>query len=220
MKAILFGATGMVGEGVLLECLINEEITNVLSVSRKSTNRKHEKLEELLISDLNEIERYKETLSGFDTCFYCLGKSSNGMSEEDYTALTYHLTITIAKVLKEVNPGIVFCFISGASTDSTEKGRMMWARVKGRTENELIAMFQKNAYNFRPALMKPGPEQKNFRGYNRIMHKTLFPILKLFLPHNSIQNIARAMIYVSKQGNDKQILEVKDIQNIINIQKP
>lgn len=216
MKIILFGATGMVGEGILIECLRNPKISKVLSIGRKSSQLNHEKLEELLIPNLNNIDQYMDRLVGYDACFYALGKSSNGMNEVDYIKLTYHLTIHIAKVLKDVNPHLVFCFVSGASTDATEKGKVMWARVKGRTENELVRMFGKNAYNFRPALMKPFPEQKKFKGYNRITHKTLYPVLKLFLPNNSLQDITRAMIEVAQNGDENQTFEVKDIKNINN----
>ncbi|KAF9658496.1 NAD-dependent epimerase/dehydratase family protein [Tenacibaculum sp. ZH5_bin.1] len=215
MRIIIFGATGMVGEGILLECLHNPEAVKVLSIGRRSSHLRHQKLEELLVNDLDTIAQYKDRLIGYNACFYALGKSSNGMNETNYTKLTYNLTLNIAKVLKEVNPNLVFCFISGAGTDTSENSKVMWARIKGKTENALIDLLGKNAYNFRPALMKPSPEQKNFRGYNRITHKILFPVLKLVFPYTSIKNIARVMIRISKIGYDKQILEVNDINAII-----
>ncbi|WP_422355354.1 epimerase [Roseivirga pacifica] len=214
MKVILFGATGMVGEGILIECLHNSQITKILSIGRKSSHVEGPKLDELLVSDIMKIDQQTTKLNGFDAVFYCLGKSSNGMSEEAYTSLTHDLTIHIGKVLKDANPNIIFCFISGAGTDTTEKSRLMWARVKGKTENDLIELYGQNIYNFRPGLMKPIRGQKSLKGYNWIIHKALFPILKLFMPYNNIQSIARAMIHVSKNGNEKQILEVTDINHL------
>lgn len=215
MKVIVLGATGMVGEGVLLECLENSAVKEILVIGRKPFGLKHPKLNELLIPDLLDLKSHSTSVTGFDACFYCIGKSSNGMSEKEYTALTYHLTIEIATVIKNLNPNITFCFVSGNATDSTEKGKIMWARVKGKTENKLLNMFGNKAYNFRPALMKPSPNQKNFQGYNKLVHKTLFPLLKLFFPFNTIQQIAQAMIFISANGYDKQILEVSDINQLI-----
>lgn len=216
MNVIVLGATGMVGEGVLLECIENQQVSKVLVIGRKKLGIKHQKVEELVIPDLLDLQSYSGSLTGFDACFYCIGKTSNGMSEQDYTAITFNLTIEIATVLKNNNPHITFCFVSGSRTDSTEKGNVMWARVKGKTENALIELFGKNAYNFRPALMKPSPGQKNFQGYNKLVHKTLFPLMKLFFPHNTIKQIAQAMIFVSANSYNKQILEVSDINYLIN----
>lgn len=215
MKIIVFGATGMVGEGVLLECLENPQVNKVLVVGRKNSGIKHQKVEELTIPDLMNLQAHSKSITGFDACFYCIGKTSNGMSEQDYTTLTFDLTIEIAKALKNYNPNITFCFVSGNRTDASEKGKIMWARVKGKTENALIELFGKNAYNFRPALMKPSPNQKNFQGYNKLVHKTLFPVMKLFFPYNTLQQIARTMIFVSANGYEKQILEVSDINHLI-----
>jgi uncharacterized protein YbjT (DUF2867 family) len=216
MNVIVLGATGMVGEGVLLECLENLQVSKVLVIGRRKSGIKHQKVEELLIPDLLDMQSYSGSLTGFNACFYCIGKTSNGMSEQDYTSITFNLTIEIATVLKKYNPNITFCFVSGSRTDSTEKGKIMWARVKGKTENALIELFGNNAYNFRPALMKPSTGQKNFQGYNKLVHKTLFPLMKLFFPHNTIQQIAQSMIFVSANSYSKQILEVSDINHLRN----
>lgn len=211
MKVIITGTTGMVGEGVLLECLQNNKVSEVLSISRKSCGIKNPKLKALLVTDFFEIENYAENLKGYDACFYCAGKTSAGMTEAGYTKLTYDTTIHFANVLKQFNPGITFNFVSGRSTDNTEKGKVMWARVKGKTENELTKMFSKKAYHFRPALMKPAKEQQHVNGSNRLAHKILFPLLSILFPSSAIQDIGKAMIGTATKGFSKNILEVKDI---------
>ncbi len=212
IKIILTGATGFVGEGVLLSCLENEQVSQVLMINRRPFQLQHPRLKELIVPDFLQIAAYTNELQGYDACFYCAGISSAGMSEADYTRVTYDNTIAIAAALLQQNPGIVFNFVSGSHTDSTEKGKVMWARVKGRTENALKAMFPGRQYNFRPALMKPVKGQKNFRGYNRWTAKILFPVLNIFFPSCSIAEIAQAMINVTIDGYPKNILEVKDIK--------
>lgn len=216
MRIIITGATGMVGEGVLMECLQNSEVFEVLSISRKLCGIIHPKLKELLISDFSEIQNYSEKLKGYDACFYCAGKSSNGMSEEEYTKITYKTTLHFAKVLQEINPKLVFNFISGNHTDNTEKGKVMWARVKGKTENQLTKIFGNKAFHFRPALMKPMKGQQHLYGYNRWAHQILYPLMSIFFPSCSIQEIAKAMIKTASKGYSKQILEVKDIKTAAN----
>lgn len=204
----------MVGEGVLMECLENKNVSEVLMVNRSHYDKQHPKLKELLVPDFMKIAEYKEQLKNIDSCFWCAGKSSAGMNEQDYTKLTYTTTIEFAKVLKEMNPGLVFNFVSVGHTDSSEKGKVMWARVKGKTENELMRLFGRNAYNYRPALMKPTAGQKNFRGYNKLAPTVLFPILKLFFPHLTLKQIGQAMINAAKSGYAKQVLEVQDIKEL------
>jgi len=211
MKVIITGATGMVGEGVLLECLQNNKVSEVLSISRKPSGIKNPKLKELLVVDFLGIGNYSENLKGYDACFYCVGKTSAGMTEAEYTKLTYDTTIHFANMLKQVNPNIVFNFVSGRSTDNTEKGKVMWARVKGKTENELTQLFSKKAFHFRPALMKPTKGQQHLYSYNRIAHKILFPVLSILFPSSTIQDIGKAMINTATKGFSKNILEVKDI---------
>jgi nucleoside-diphosphate-sugar epimerase len=214
IRVIITGATGMVGEGVLLECLQNEYVEKVLLLNRRHSDLTHEKLSELIVPDFSQLARFKDPLVGYDACFYCAGKSSNGMSEKDYTAVTYDNTIAVSTVLKDVNPGLVFCFISGRHTDATEKGKTMWARIKGKTENAIIRLFGSNGYNFRPALMKTSPGQKNVYGYNKLTtSRWLYPLLSIFFPSCSIEDIGKAMISVSLNGYSKHTLEVDDIKS-------
>jgi len=212
MKIILTGATGMVGEGVLIECLRDDRVTAVLSVSRKPSGKKHPRLTELLVDDFMNIGDYKSRLAGFDACFYCAGITSIGMSEADYHHITYDLTIRMAEAMLDVNPQMTFIFISGAHTDSTEKGKVMWARVKGKTENALGKMPFKDHYNFRPGLMKPDKSQVHLKGYNKYA-RLFYPVLSLLFPSCSLSDLARAMINTAEKGYLTKTLEVKDIKN-------
>lgn len=214
IKVIVTGVTGMVGEGVLLECLENARVDSVLAVSRKPLERTHPKLKGFVASDYLLLPLDTPELRGFDACFYCAGVSSNGVPEDKYTNITYDTTLHFAAVALRASPDIVFNFVSGYQTDSSEKGRVMWARVKGRTENALTKMFPKKAFHFRPALMKPMPGQKHFYGYNLWTHRILYPVLRLLWPACSIQEIARAMINAAILGYEKSILEVKDIKEL------
>ena len=157
MKVIITGTTGMVGEGVLFECLQNPAVTKVLSISRKHYDLQHAKLKELIVPDFFKLSDYAADIKGYDACFFCAGISSVGMKEEKYTHITYDTTLAFAKALLAVNPNSSFCFVSGAHTDSTEKGKLMWARVKGKTENDLMKLSFKSEYNFRPGAMQPFP---------------------------------------------------------------
>ncbi|QMV17359.1 NAD-dependent epimerase/dehydratase family protein [Granulicella sp. 5B5] len=213
LKIILTGATGLVGEGVLLECLQNPAIEQVLIVNRKHFDLAHPKLRELLVPDFMHLEAVTDQLSGYDACFYCAGISSAGMSEPDYTHITYDITLHFAATLLALNPQMTFCFISGAQTDSTEKGRIMWARVKGRTENALATLGFAHEVNLRPGFMKPMPGQRNVRSYYRIF-AALFPVLIKLFPNQgcTLQDLARAMIHTALTGAPKPILENKDIK--------
>ncbi|QES87256.1 NAD-dependent epimerase/dehydratase family protein [Rhizosphaericola mali] len=212
MNVIITGATGMVGEGVLLECLQSSKVSTILSISRKSCGIQNTKLKELIITNFLEIENYADNLKDYDACFYCAGKSSAGMTELDYEKLTYDTTIHFANILKRINPNLIFNFISGRSTDNTEKGKIMWARIKGKTENELTKIFANKAFHFRPALMKPTKGQIHLYGYNRYIHKFLYPILSILFPSISLETLGRAMINTATQGYSKSILEVEDIK--------
>ena len=214
IKVIVTGVTGMVGEGVLLECLRNDRVESVLAVCRKPLDQSDPKLKVFLAPDFLAIEATTARLEGYDACFYCAGVSSNGVTEQDYTRITYDTTLHFASVALQANPGIVFSFVSGHLADSSEQGRVMWARIKGKTENALMKMFHGKEYNFRPALMRPMPGQKHFHGYNRWTHKILYPVLSLFFPACSIQEIARAMINATLMGYEKPILEVSDIKKL------
>lgn len=211
MKIIITGATGMVGEGVLLYCLQEPQITEVLVVGRKPVSRQHAKLKELIVPDFLRAEEQAAALTGYDACFYCAGISSIGLDEATYTHITYDTTLHFANLLKQQNPALTFIFVSGGHTDSTEKGKVMWARVKGRTENALLQLFPNKAYNFRPVLMKPIKGQTNFRGYNKYIY-LLYPLFRLIFPACKMEVIAHAMINAVSKGYSKKILEVKDIK--------
>ena len=213
LKIILTGATGMVGEGVLLECLQNPLVGEVLTVSRKPSGQQHPKLKELIVPDFFTINDYEKSLAGYDACFYCAGISSLGLDEKTYTNITYDTTLHFAGVLKRLNPQMVLTFVSGSHTDSTEKGKLMWARVKGRTENALQQLFPGRQYNFRPGLMKPFKEQKNLKGYNKLIW-ILYPIFRLFLPSCTLREVGLAMINAVVKGYGKPVLEVADIKEL------
>ena len=212
MKVIITGATGMVGEGVLIECLENKQVIEILSLSRKSCGMTHPKLKECLIPDFMNIEQYAKELSGYDACFYCAGVSSIGMDEEKFTKITYDITLHVAKTLSQLNPDMVFTFVTGQGTDSTEHGKIMWARVKGKTENALMQLPFKGQYNFRPGFMKHFKEQKNVKTILKVV-SWFFPIL---FPKQSLtlQEVGRAMIQVVNKGYSKNVLEIQDIKKL------
>jgi len=214
INVIVTGVTGMVGEGVLLECLQNHRVDSVLAVCRKALDLSHPKLKVFVAPDFLQIDGAGTQLRGYDACFYCAGVSSNGVTEEDYTRITYDTTLHFAAATLQANRHIVFNFISGHLADSSEQGRVMWARIKGKAENALLKMFAGKEYNLRPALMQPMPGQKHFHGYNRWTHKILYPVLSLVFPACSIQQIAQAMINATLMGYEKPILEVSDIRKL------
>lgn len=212
MKVIITGATGMVGEGVLFECLENQHVESVLIVSRRHYNLSHPKLKELLVPDFSQPESFSEQLKGYDACFYCAGISSVGVKEDAYTRITYDTTLAFAKALLRLNPGMVFNFVSGNRTDSSEKGKVMWARVKGKTENALMQLPFRGQYNFRPAIMKATKGQVNVK----TIYKILAPLISPFFPQKtlSLKQVGRAMINTVLKGYPKQLLEVNDIEQL------
>jgi uncharacterized protein YbjT (DUF2867 family) len=211
MKVIITGATGMVGEGVLLECLENPAVERVLSVSRRSSGHAHPKLTECLVLDFRELAAVEPQLTGYDACFYCAGVSSIGMKEADYAAITYDTPLRFAQTLARLNPGMVLVHVSGAHTDGSEQGKVMWARVKGKAENALGRLPFKAVYNFRPSLMKPAPGQKNLkRGYQ--VGLLFYPLLKLFFPAIPLRQVGLAMINCVRFGAPKGVLEARDIK--------
>jgi uncharacterized protein YbjT (DUF2867 family) len=212
MKIIITGATGMVGEGVLLECLENDRVEAVLSISRRSSGRVHPKLKEYLVPEFLELNLDDENLRGYDGCFFCAGVSSVGMKEADYTRITYDTTIHFARAVLQQNPQSTFIYVSGTGTDGSGKGRMMWARVKGRTENTLSGMPFKQVFNFRPGFMKAMPGQKNILTLYKYTGWA-FPLFKALLPGrvSTLKQVGRAMINAVWKGYPKQVLEVKDI---------
>jgi hypothetical protein len=213
IKVIVTGTTGMVGEGVMLECLANPVVKEVLSVVRKSSGHKHPKLKELRVPDFLNLEDVKNQLSGYDACFFCAGISSVGMSEVDYTRITYDITLYFARSLVDLNPQMVFTYVSGAMTDSSEKGRVMWARVKGKTENALMRLPFRSIYNFRPGLMKATVGQQKVKPLYKLMN-SLYPIVSLFYPNGTctLKEVGTAMINCVLKGYEKQVLEVRDIK--------
>ncbi len=212
IKLIITGASGMVGEGVLLTALKREDVESVLVVGRKPCGTTHPKLKEIIHSDFFNLAAIESQLNGYDGCLFCLGVSSVGMKEEEYTKLTYTLTTTFAQTLVKLNPAMTFCYISGASTDSSEKGKMMWARVKGRTENALIKMDFKRAYNFRPGALEPTKDAKNTLVYYKYLG-WLIPVIRLLAPNSicKLEDLGNAMVNAVTKGYEKQVLEVKDI---------
>ena len=216
MKAIIFGASGMVGSGVLMECLDDPEVAAVLVVGRSSCEVEHEKLTEVIHRDFFDYSSIRSQLTGFDACLFCLGVSSAGMSEEQYHRLTYELTLRAAETLVELNPGLIFCYVSGAGTDSTEGGRSMWARVKGKTENQLLRLPFKAAYMFRPGYIQP---VKGVRSKTRVYQLfytvlgPLYPLWKRIFPSyvTTTEKLGRAMIRVISRGYPKRVIETRDI---------
>ena len=216
MKVLLFGASGMVGQGALRECLLDSTVTRVVTVVRKPTGRKHEKLKELVQPDLATLASLKGQLTGFDACLFCAGVSALGMTEEQYTRLTYDLTLGVAKTLLRTSPDLTFVYVSGAGTDSSEKGRIMWARVKGRTENALLSMPFRAAYMFRPSLIMPlHGIRSSTRWYNAVYAaiRPIYPILRGIAPRTitTTEQLGRAMIAVARNGYSRHILEMADI---------
>lgn len=210
MKVIITGATGMVGEGVLFECLENPKVSEVLSISRRHYDLQHPKLRELIVPDFFQLGKFASDIKDYDACFFCAGISSVGMKEDKFTHITYDTTLAFAKALLAVNDDMVFTYVSGSHTDSSEKGRVMWARVKGRTENALSALPFKGEYNFRPGAMLPFPGQKNWKS----AYKVIVQIIKLFAPSKvlSLKEVGRAMIRVAANGATQHILEIPDIK--------
>jgi uncharacterized protein YbjT (DUF2867 family) len=219
MKVILFGASGMVGQGVLRECLLDAEVESVLAVGRSASVGASGKLQELVVPDLARIADHAEALQGYDACFFCLGVSSAGMSEERYTELTYDLTLAIAKTLAARNPGMTLTYVSGAGTDSSEHGSSMWARVKGRTENALLRLPIKAAFMFRPGVIQPlhGVRSKT-RSYQLFytLAAPLLPLARRLFPRHvtTTEQMGRAMIKLARQGGPKQVLETADINAV------
>ena len=212
IKAIITGATGMVGEGVLHECLQHPDVEQVLIINRKPGGVSHPKLSEIVHADFMNLTPIENQLGGYNACFFCLGVSSVGMKEPEYRRLTYDLTLHVAQTLAKLNPDMVFGYISGAGTDSTEQGSSMWARVKGATENALMRLPFKSAYMFRPGFIKPTQGLKNTLVYYKYI-SWLYPIGRALYPagFSTMQELALAMINSVRIGYEKPVLEVKDI---------
>jgi uncharacterized protein YbjT (DUF2867 family) len=211
MQVLIFGATGMVGQGVLRECLLDPGVTRVVAIGRSATGVTNPKLRDLVHKDMHEYASIERELAGFDACFFCLGITSAGMSEADYTRITYDITVAAAETLARLNPGMTFIFVSGAGTDSSERGRLMWARVKGRAENAVLRLFEAG-YAFRPGIIQPmhGIRSRTL-AYN-IVYTVLAPmvsLLRYLLPRYVIttEEMGRAMLNVARHGAPTRILE-------------
>jgi uncharacterized protein YbjT (DUF2867 family) len=212
MKIIITGTTGMVGEGILLECLNQPKIEEILSVSRKPTGIRHSKLKEYIVPDFFSLKENDEILKDYDACFFCAGVSSVGMKEEEYKRITYDTTLHFAKALNP-NPKMSFIYVSGGGTDSSEKGRMAWARIKGKTENDLMKLPFKQVFGYRIGFLIPAPGQKRVLKYYKYI-SWLFPFIKVVLPGfiTTMNQTALSMIYASEHGYKQNVIKVKDIK--------
>ena len=225
MNVLLFGATGMVGQGVLRECLLDAGVDRVLAVGR-STARFPDwisgagaKFAQVVVPDLRDLYPIETEIAGFDACFFCLGVSSLGLSELAYSRVTYDVTLAVAKTLAQLDPQMTFVYVSGAGTDSTEGGRSMWARVKGRTENALRRLPFRAVYLFRPAAIVPLHGIRSKTGWYRIFYalaRPILPILKSLFPNSvtTTEQVGRAMLSVARQGYPTPILETRDINRL------
>jgi uncharacterized protein YbjT (DUF2867 family) len=209
----------MVGQGVLRECLLDSDVEAVLAIGRSATGLQHEKLRELIQKDLKDLSAIESSLSGYDACFFCLGVSSTGMKEQEYQRVTYDITLAVAQTLVNLNSGMTFIYVSGSGTNSTEQGRIMWARVKGKTENALLRLPFKATYMFRPAYIQPMHGIASKTKLYRTLYAVLgifYPVWKVLFPKyvTTTEIIGRAMIKVAKQGAPKPVLENQDINSI------
>ena len=215
INAIITGVTGMVGEGVLHECLLHPDVESVLIITRKPSGVSHPKIKEIVHKDFMDLSPIRERLTGYNACYFCLGVSSVGMNEEQYHRLTHDLTLHMATILSQNNPGMTFCYVSGSGTDSTEKGKRMWARVKGKTENDLLKLPFKKVYLFRPGYMQPTKGLKNvLKGY--VFLSWLYPVWHLLFPGFvcTLKDVGIAMIRCAQNSFSKSVLEVRDIVSI------
>jgi uncharacterized protein YbjT (DUF2867 family) len=216
MKVILFGATGMIGQGALRECLLAPDVTEVLAVVRKLTGIVNAKLRELIHADFADYAAVADKLVGYDACFFCLGTSSAGMSEPDYRRITYDYTLAAAHAIVPRNPSLTFVYISGEGADSTEKGRIMWARVRGKTENDLLALPSEKVYILRPAVIQPLDGIEARQRWTRLLYKVtapLLPVLKAVAPKyvTDTGRLGRAVLELARHGAPKRILYTPDI---------
>ena len=219
MKVMLFGATGMVGQGVLRECLRDPDVERVLAVGRSPTGQHDAKLDELTHQNFLDYSAVESRLSGYDACFFCLGVTSVGLTEERYRHLTYDITMAAATTLAKLNPQMVFVYVTGRGTDSTEQGRLMWARIKGKTENDLLKLPFKAAYMFRPAGIQPLHGVRSKTAWYQAAYTVAAPLLTLLnriAPNymTTTEQVGRAMIAVARNGYPKPVLESEDINRL------
>jgi uncharacterized protein YbjT (DUF2867 family) len=216
VKVIVVGASGMVGQGVLRECLLDAKVERVLVVGRRALGRADAKLVERVVPDMTNLSAIEADLAGYDACFFCLGVTSAGLTEEAYRKVTYDITVAFAGTLARLNPGMTFVFVSGAGTDSTEKGRVMWARVKGAAENVVLEAGFKAAFLFRPGIIQPVHGAQSRTALYRALYVALTPLvwlLKWLAPGTvtTTERVGRAMLEAAKRGAPMTILENRDI---------
>src|SRR5450755_4366066 len=221
MNVLLFGATGMVGQGVLRECLLADDVEVVQTVGRSAGGAQNPKLREVVHEDFWHYDGIAQRLAGFDACFFCLGVSSSGMKEADYERVTYGMTLAAAEILSRLNPRMTFIYVSGAGTDSSERGRSMWARVKGKTENALLRLPFAAAYMFRPGIIEPVYGARSKTASYRVLYtltKPVLPVLRWAFPDYVLttQQIGLAMLAVARRGFSKRVLESKDIRSAVH----
>lgn len=220
MRAAMFGATGMVGQGALQECLRDPEVERVVSVVRAPSGKQHEKLREIAHGDFLNFTTIENELTGIEACLYCVGVTSTGTTEEAYSRITYDFTIAAAKTLLRLNPGMSFVFVSATGADSTERGRVMWARVKGKAENALLAMPFRAVYVFRPAMIQPLDGIESKTASYRISYRLMSPVVSLarhFWPQytSTTRELGRAMLAAAKRGTEKRVVEAKQIREVL-----
>jgi uncharacterized protein YbjT (DUF2867 family) len=218
MKVVITGSSGMVGEGVLQECIESTAVKEILVVNRKTANSKNPKIKEVVIKDFFNLGEIAQNMKGYDACFFCIGTSAVGKDEETYTKITYDLTLNFAETFLEQNKNSIFCYVTGAGTDSTEQGRTMWARVKGRTENKLLAMPFKSAFMFRPGYIQPLKGVTSSTNWYSLIYKLFSPVY-LILKHfpstaTNTVNIGKSMIEVAKGNYSRNILGNKEINEL------
>lgn len=217
MRIIIFGVTGMVGQSALRECLVDDDIQEILAISRKSTNLRHEKLNEIELKNVADLSSIEHEITGFDACFFCLGVSSAGMKEEEYRKITYDITLSAAKTLARLNPQMTFIYVSGSGTDSSEIGRSMWARVKGKTENDLLRLPFKAAYMFRPSAIIPMHGVKSKTKLYQFFYDLMKPFNPLLLKSNGAitsEQVGKAMIQVARVGFSHPVIESHELKRI------
>jgi uncharacterized protein YbjT (DUF2867 family) len=217
MRILIFGVTGMVGQSALRECLESDEVHEILAISRKGTHIQHEKLGQIELENVADLSGVEHELTGYDACFFCLGTSSAGMKEADYRKVTYDLTLSVARTLAKANPQMAFIYVSGSGTDSSEKGRTMWARVKGKTENDLLQLPFKAAYMFRPGVIIPVHGIKSKTKLYQALYRVLKPLNPLLLKSDAVitsEQLGKAMIHVARAGFSHPVIEAHELKQI------
>lgn len=217
MRVIIFGVTGMVGQSALRECLLDDKVQEILTIGRKRADQKHKKLKQIELENVADLSSIEDEITDYDACFFCLGVSSSGMKEEEYRRITYDITLSGAKTLARLNPQMTFIYVSGSGTDSSEKGRSMWARVKGKTENDLLRLPFKAAYMFRPGAIIPLNGVKSKTKLYQFFYDVMKPFYPILMKLNSVitsEQIGRAMIQVAGDGYPSPVIESNELKKL------